>query len=38
VFTATACNLVRLDAWWTGKPLGTTCTSHFATLTLALAA
>ncbi|MEV6984481.1 transposase [Sphaerisporangium sp. NPDC051017] len=29
VLTATAINLVRLDAWLTGTPLGPTRTSHF---------
>lgn len=38
VFTATALNLVRLDAWWTGTPLGATRTSHFTKLNLSLAA
>jgi Transposase DDE domain len=38
VFSATALNLVRLDARWTGKPLGATRTSHFTKLALALAA
>ena len=30
--TATAVNLVRIDAWLTGTPLATTRTSHFAAL------
>ncbi|WP_172387833.1 IS1182 family transposase [Streptomyces sp. MNP-20] len=38
VFTATALNLVRLDAWWNGRPLGATRTSHFSQLSLSLAA
>lgn len=38
VFTATAINLIRLDAWWTGTPPGRTRTSHLATLSLTLAA
>jgi hypothetical protein len=38
VFTATAINLIRLDAWWTGTPPGQTRTSHFTTLSLTLAA
>ncbi|MGI8305844.1 hypothetical protein [Saccharopolyspora hattusasensis] len=35
---ATAINLVRLDAWWTGTPLGNTRTSHLAALDFELAA
>ncbi|MER6629030.1 IS1182 family transposase [Streptomyces sp. NPDC000987] len=35
VFTATAVNLIRLDAWWTGRPLAPTRTSHLAALDLA---
>ncbi|MFJ3221645.1 transposase [Kitasatospora sp. NPDC086801] len=35
VFTATAINLIRLDAWWNEKPLARTRTSHLATLVLA---
>ncbi|MFJ1936741.1 IS1182 family transposase [Kitasatospora sp. NPDC088160] len=35
VFTATAINLIRLDAWWNEKPLTRTRTSHLATLVLA---
>lgn len=27
---ATGLNLIRLDAWWTGTPIGSTRTSHFA--------
>jgi hypothetical protein len=38
VLIASAVNLVRLDAWWTGTPIGTTRTSHYAQLELALAA
>ncbi|MGR6919494.1 transposase [[Actinomadura] parvosata] len=38
LFTATALNLVHLDAWWAGQPHGATRTSHFANLTPALAA
>jgi transposase len=38
VFAATAVNLVRVDAWLTDTPLGRTRTSHFTTLTSALAA
>jgi len=38
VFTATAINLIRLDAWWTKTPPGRTPTSHFTTLSLTLAA
>ena len=29
---ATAINLIRLDAWWTGKPLDRTRTSHLQRL------
>jgi hypothetical protein len=35
VLAATALNLVRLDAWLTGTPLGKTRTSHLAALDLA---
>ncbi|KIE23463.1 hypothetical protein LK08_29780 [Streptomyces sp. MUSC 125] len=35
VLTATAVNLIRLDAWWTGQPLAPTRTSHLAALDLA---
>jgi hypothetical protein len=35
VLLATATNLIRLDAWWTGTPLGTTRTSHYTRLELA---
>lgn len=38
VLLATAINLIRLDAWWTGTPLGTTRTSHYVRLELDLAA
>jgi transposase len=38
VLAATAINLVRLDAWWTGTPLGKTRTSHLAALDFELAA
>jgi Transposase DDE domain len=38
IFTATAINLIRLDAWWTGTPPGPTQTSHLTTLGLTLAA
>jgi hypothetical protein len=38
VFAATAINLIRLDAWWTGTPLQRTRTTHLARLELALAA
>ncbi|MEV0053750.1 hypothetical protein AB0H34_25025, partial [Saccharopolyspora shandongensis] len=37
VFTATAINLIRLDAWWTQTPPGKTRTSHLARLDLTLA-
>ncbi|WP_051111793.1 IS1182 family transposase [Sciscionella marina] len=32
VLTATAVNLIRIDAWLTGTPLGPTRTSHFSAL------
>jgi hypothetical protein len=32
VLTATAINLVRMDAWWTGTPTGPTRTSRLTTL------
>jgi hypothetical protein len=32
---ATAINLIRLDAWWTSRPLARTRTSHLQRLTLA---
>jgi transposase len=35
---ATALNLLRLDAWWTGRPLDRTRTSHLRRLDLDLAA
>ncbi|WUD78385.1 transposase [Streptomyces sp. NBC_00510] len=35
VLAATALNLIRLDAWWTGQPLAPTRTSHLAKLDLA---
>jgi IS5 family transposase len=38
VFAATAINLIRLDAWWTGTPLQRTRTTHLARLSLTLAA
>ena len=38
VITATAINLIRLDAWWTATPPGRTRTSHLATLGAPLAA
>jgi hypothetical protein len=38
VFSAVALNLIRLDAWWHGRPLDRTRTSHLARLELALAA
>lgn len=38
VLAATAINLVRLDAWWTGTPPGHTRTSHLTTLDFDLAA
>ena len=38
VLTATAINLMRLDAWWTGNPLKGTRTSHLSTLDFELAA
>ncbi|MGQ4436321.1 transposase [Streptomyces sp. SAS_260] len=36
VLTATAVNLLRLDAWWTGQPLAPTRTSHLTALDLAI--
>jgi transposase len=36
--TATAVNLLRLDAWWTGRPLDRTRTTHLQRLDLTLAA
>ncbi len=38
VFSATALNLIRLDAWWNGHPLDHTRTSHLARLESTLAA
>ncbi len=38
VFAAAAVNLIRLDAWWNGKPLAPTRTSYLARLDLPLAA
>jgi hypothetical protein len=35
---ATALNLIRLDAWWTGRPLDRTRTTHLQRLGLTLAA
>ncbi|MFF4734157.1 transposase [Streptomyces mirabilis] len=35
ILTATAVNLLRLDAWWTGQPLAPTRTSRLAALDLA---
>ncbi|MCX5321302.1 IS1182 family transposase [Streptomyces sp. NBC_00120] len=35
IFAATAINIIRLDAWLTGTPLGPTRTSHLARLDLA---
>ncbi|CAM5555329.1 hypothetical protein SALBM311S_02850 [Streptomyces alboniger] len=35
VFAATAINIIRLDAWLNGTPLGGTRTSHLARLQLA---
>ena len=35
VLTATAINLIHIDAWWTGQPLAPTRTSHLAALGLA---
>jgi transposase len=37
-FAATAVNLIRLHAWWTGTPLQRTRTTHLARLDLTLAA
>jgi hypothetical protein len=31
---AAAVNLIRLDAWWTGRPLDRTRTSHLQQLVL----
>lgn len=38
VFSAIALNLIRLHAWWTGRPLDRGHTSHLTRLDLALAA
>ena len=38
VFSATALNLIRLDAYWNGHALDRTRTSHLTRLELALAA
>lgn len=38
VSAATAVNLIRLDAWWTGTPPARTRTSHLTRLGLGLAA
>jgi transposase len=38
VYSATALNLIRLDAWWNGHPLDRTRTTHLARLELNLAA
>ncbi|MEE1812886.1 transposase [Streptomyces sp. BE133] len=38
VLSAAALNLIRLDAWWNGHPLGRTRASHLARLDLSLAA
>jgi hypothetical protein len=35
---AAAVNLIRLDAWWTGRPLDRTRTSHLQRLHLSIAA
>jgi hypothetical protein len=37
-FSAVALNLLRLDAWWNGRPLDRTRTGHLARLDLSLAA
>jgi hypothetical protein len=37
-FAATAVNLIRLYAWWTGTPIQRTRTTHLSRLDLALAA
>jgi hypothetical protein len=37
-FAATAVNLIRLDAWWTGTPIQRTRTTHLSRLDLTLAA
>jgi len=38
VYAAVALNLIRLTAWWHGRPLDRTRTSHLARLELELAA
>jgi transposase len=38
VYSATALNLIRLEAWWNGHPLDRRRTSHLARLELSLAA
>ena len=38
IFAAAAVNLIRLDAYWTGTPLGKTRTTHLARLALTLTA
>ncbi|MDT3442525.1 MULTISPECIES: hypothetical protein [unclassified Pseudofrankia] len=38
VLAATALNLIRLDAWWTGTPLDRPRASHLARLDFGLAA
>ncbi|MEY9910663.1 hypothetical protein ABIA35_006913, partial [Catenulispora sp. MAP12-49] len=38
IYSATALNLIRLDAWWNDKPLDRTRTSHHSRLELALIA
>ncbi len=35
---AAAINLIRLDAWWTGRPLDRTRTTHLQRLDLTIAA
>lgn len=35
VFTAAAINLIRIDAWWSERPLASTRTSHLARIQLA---
>lgn len=37
-FSAVTLNLIRLDAWWNGRPLDRTRTSHLARLDLSLTA
>jgi hypothetical protein len=38
IFAATAINLIRLDAWWTGTSIERTRTTHLTRLGLTLAA